>query len=152
RRDPMRALRGAGAAVGTRDDITVGQAQQSEVDNAITAFADTVGSGLTAWWRLVTAWQWLLTVLAVAGVVLSLVIAVARLAGQHQGWTSEASLIPWLLVMTVAMLVLGYVTAMSCRNMAVTTAERERQDAERAMRARVTGVTHDLVLVATGRE
>jgi GTP-binding protein EngB required for normal cell division len=190
RRDPMRALRGAGAAVGTRGDITVGQAQQSEVDNAITAFAGTVGSGLTApwedslrvaarcnagmvpqalagavqaavdegksgppaWWRLITAWQWLLTVLAVAGVVLSLVIAVARLAGQHQGWTSEVSLIPWLLVMTVAMLVLGYVTAMSCRNMAVTTAERERRDAERAMRARVAGVTHDLVLVATGRE
>ncbi len=83
----------------------VGQAQQSEVDNAITAFADSVGGGAPgavggqpaarrpaatrpvvpralagavhaarlpratrppAWWRLVTAWQWLLTVLAAA--------------------------------------------------------------------------------------
>jgi energy-coupling factor transporter ATP-binding protein EcfA2 len=186
RRDPMRALRAAGASAGA----AVGQAQQSEVDNAITAFADTVGSGLPepwagslreaarrnasmvpqalagavqaavaegksgppAWWRLVTAWQWLLTVLAVAGVVLSVVIAVARLAGQRQGWISEVSLIPWLLIMTVAMLVLGYVTAVGCRNMAVATAERERQAAEDAMRDRVAGVTHNLVLVATGRE
>jgi GTP-binding protein EngB required for normal cell division len=184
RRDPMRALRAAGAPA------AVGQAQQSEVDNAITAFADTVGSGLPepwagslreaarcnagmvpqalavavqaaaaegksgppAWWRLVTAWQWLLTALAVACVVLSVVIALARVGGQRQGWTSEVSLIPWLLVMAAAMLVLGYVTAVSCRNMAVATAERERRAAEQAMRDGVAGVTHDLVLLATGRE
>ncbi len=160
------------------------------MDNAITAFADAVGSGLPdpwagglreaarcnagmvpqalagavqaavaegksgppGWWRLVTAWQWLLTVLAVAGVLLSVVIAVVRLTGHRQGWISEVSLIPWLLIMAAAMLVLGYVTAVSCRNMAVGTAGRERQDAERAMRGRVAGVTHDLVLVATGQE
>jgi hypothetical protein len=186
RRDPMRALRAAGGAA----DATAGQAQQSEVDNAITAFADAVGSGLPepwasslreaarcnagmvpralsgavravvaegksgppGWWRLVTAWQWLLTALAAAGVALSVVIAVNRLTGHRQGWISEASLIPWLLVMAVAMLVLGYVTAVSCRNAAVATADSERQGAERAMRNRVAGVTHDLVLLATGRE
>jgi energy-coupling factor transporter ATP-binding protein EcfA2 len=187
RRDPMRALRAAGAAAA---DAATGQAQQSEVDNAITAFADSVGSGLPepwagglrdaarcnagmvpqalagavqaavaeaksgppAWWRLVTAWQWLLTVIAAAGVVLSVVIAVVSATGQHKGWIGEASLIPWLLIMAAAMLVLGYVTAVSCRNMAVATAERERADAEQAMRDRVAGVTHDLVLLATGRE
>ncbi|MCW2894361.1 MAG: hypothetical protein JWO75_3850, partial [Actinomycetia bacterium] len=69
-----------------------------------------------------------------------------------QGWTGEASLIPWLLIMAAAMLVLGYVTAVGCRNMAVATADRERQGAERAMRDRVAGVTHDLVLLASGRE
>ncbi len=186
RRDPMRALRASAAPVGGH----VGQAQQSEVDNAITAFADTVGRGLPepwagslreaarcnagmvpqaladavhaavaevksgppAMWRLVTVWQWLLTVLAVAGVVLSVVIAVVRLTGHRQGWTGEVSLIPWLLVMAAAMLVLGYVTAVSCRNMAIGVADRERQNAEQAMRDRVAGVTHDLVLLATGRE
>jgi len=183
RRDPMRALR-ATAPAGT----TAGQAQQSEVDNAITAFADSVGSGLPepwagslreaarcnagmvpqalagavqaavvksgppASWRLVTVWQWLLTVLAVAGVVLSVVIAVARLTSHRQGWTGEVSLIPWLLVMAAAMLVLGYVTAVSCRNTAIGVADRERRAAEQAMRDRVADVTHDLVLVATGRE
>ena len=186
RRDPMRALRAAAGA----GDAAAGQAQQSEVDNAITAFADAVGSGLPepwaaslreaarcnagmvpralsdavravvaeaksgppGWWRLVTAWQWLLTLLAAAGVVLSVVIAVNRLTGHRQGWISEASLVPWLLVMAAAMLVLGYVTAVSCRNAAVATADRERQGAEQAMRNRVAGVTHDLVLLATGRE
>jgi len=171
-------------------EVAVGQAQQSEVDNALTAFADAVGGGLPepwasslraaarcnagmvpqvlagavqatvsenrtgppGWWRLVTAWQWLLTVLAVVGIVLSAVIAVVRLTGHRQGWISEVSLIPWLLIMAVAMLVLGYVTAISCRNVAVTAADRERVTAEQAMRGRVAGVTHDLVLLATGRE
>ena len=50
------------------------------------------------------------------------------------------------------MLVLGYVTAVSCRNVAVAAADAERQAAERAMRDRVAEVTHDLVLLATGRE
>jgi GTP-binding protein EngB required for normal cell division len=171
-------------------EAVAGQAQQSEVDNAITAFADSVGGGLPepwagglreaarcnaglvpqaladavqsaaaasrsrapGWWRLITAWQWLLTVLAAAGIVVSVVIAIARATGQHQGWESEVSLIPWLLVMAAAMLVLGYVTALSCRNMAVTAAERERATAEQAMRDAVNGVARDLVFFATGRE
>jgi energy-coupling factor transporter ATP-binding protein EcfA2 len=191
RRDPIRALRavgGSGAAAAA--DTVVGQAQQSEVDNAITAFADAVGGELPApwagslrdaarcnasmvpqalasavhgvvtgewsrppaWWRLVTAWQWLLTVLAVAGIGLSVVIAAVRAAGRHQGWISELSLIPWLLIMAAAMLALGYVTAVSCRNLAATTADREREAAGQAMRDQVAGVAHDLVLLATGRE
>jgi GTP-binding protein EngB required for normal cell division len=191
RRDPIHALRAAGgpeAALAV--DATAGQAQQSEVDNAITAFAGVVGGDLPApwagalreaarcnagmvpqalagavhdtvtgewsrplgWWRLVTAWQWLLTALAVAGIVLSVVIAVARAAGSHQGWISEVSLIPWLLVMAAAMLALGYVTAVSSRNLAASAADREREAAEQAMRVQVGRVTHDLVLLATGRE
>ena len=189
-RPGARAARGGhGAAARQAIDAAVGQAQQSEVDNAITAFADAVGgdapravgrrparggpvqrghgpagagrtrcaavaagwSGPPGWWRLVTAWQWLLTVLAAAGIALSVVIAVVRLTGHHQGWISEVSLVPWLLLMAVAMLVLGYVTAVSCRNLAVAAADRERESAERAMLRRVAGVTHDLVLVATGR-
>ena len=191
RRDPIRALRAVtGPQAAVAADAAAGQAQQSEVDNAITAFADAVGGDLPApwagslreaarcnasmvpqalagavhevvtgewsrppaWWRLVTAWQWLLTVLAAVGVGLSVVIAVVRATGRHQGWISEASLIPWLLIMAAAMLVLGYVTAVSCRNMAVATADREREAVERAMRDQVAEVTHDLVLLATGRE
>jgi energy-coupling factor transporter ATP-binding protein EcfA2 len=194
RRDPLRGLSAALAPeiAGEPADavLAAGQAQQSEVDNAITAFADAVGGELPepwssgvreaarrnasmvpqslasavhaavtaagspppGWWRLITAWQWLLTVLAVGGVALSAVIAVIRLTGHHQGWISEASLIPWLLIMAAAMLVLGYVTAVSCRNLAISAADREREAAEQAMRAHVAEVAHDLVLTATGRE
>ncbi|HEX9042227.1 MAG TPA: GTPase [Trebonia sp.] len=191
RRDPVRALRAvSGPEAAAAADAAAGQAQQSEVDNAITAFADAVGGELPApwagalrdaarcnasmvpqalagavhkvvtgewsrppaWWRLVTAWQWLLTVLAVAGVALSVAIAVVRATGRHQGWISEVSLVPWLLIMAAAMLALGYVTAVSCRNLTAATADRDREAAEQAMRDQVAAVTHDLVLVATGRE
>jgi hypothetical protein len=50
------------------------------------------------------------------------------------------------------MLVLGYLTSAACRNAAIAAADRERESAEHAMHERVAGVTHDLVLVATGRE
>ncbi len=188
-RGAVPALRG-GPSAGRHAAEAPGQAQQSETDNAITAFADSVGGALpepwaaslreaarrnagmvpqaladavrtaaatgrsrpSAWWRLVTLWQWLLTVGAVAGVALSAVIAVARLTGHHKGLISEASLIPWLLALTAALLVLGFLTAVGCKNMSVAAAERERDAAEKAIRDRVAVVTRDLVLVATGRE
>jgi hypothetical protein len=173
-----------------RADTAVGQAQQSEVDNALTAFADAVGGGmpepwasglrdaarvnartvpgaladavLTAadesqqgppgWWQLVAVWQWLLTVLAVAGIAGCVAIGVARAAGHTQGLLGETSLIPLLAVMAVAMLVLGYVTAASCRNAAAAAVDRERVIVELAMRDRVAAVTHDLVLRPTGSQ
>jgi hypothetical protein len=189
RRRPGPTLRGAGGPA-SRAAEAAGQAQQSEVDNAITAFADAVGGALPvpwagsvraaarsnaplvpgaladavrgvaaassprppAWWRLVMLWQWLLTVLAAAAVVVAVVIAIDRLTGHHKGVMSEASLIPWLLALAVALLVLGFLTAVGCRNTTVAAAEREREEAERAMRTRVSDVTRDLVLVPTGAE
>ena len=52
RRDPVRSLRpGSGAkAVQRAAEAAAGQAQQSEVDNAITAFGDAVGKGLPEPW------------------------------------------------------------------------------------------------------
>jgi GTP-binding protein EngB required for normal cell division len=191
RRDPVRALRGSGPAGAARQaiDAAVGQAQQSEVDNAVTAFAGAVGGklpepwaggvreaargnaamipqalagavrGATAewspppgWWRLVTVWQWLLALLAVAGIALAVIIGIVRATGHRQGWISEAHLIPWLLLMALAMLVLGYVTAVSCRNLAVTAAGRERENAQRTMIDRVSAVTGELVRQPAGRE
>jgi hypothetical protein len=168
----------------------VGLAQQSEVDNAITAFADEVGGTLPApwagslreaarsnaplvpaaladavrgvaaaarprpplWWRLVALWQWLLTLGAAAALVVAVVIAIVRGTGHRQGLISEGSLIPWLVALAAALLVLGYLTAVGCRNMTVAAAAREREAAEATMRDRVSGVTKDLVLAPTGGE
>jgi hypothetical protein len=192
RRGPGPALRAAGGpgAIRQAAEAAVGYAQQPEVDNAITAFADSLSGELPepwassirdaarhnagrvpqalaeavhaaadagrskppAWWRLITAWQWLLTVLAAAGVVLSAVIAVVRGAGHQAGVLADTGLIPWLLIMTAAMLVLGYLTAVGCRNMVAAAAGHEREAAERAMHDRVAAVTLDLVLLATGGE
>jgi energy-coupling factor transporter ATP-binding protein EcfA2 len=190
RRGVVPARRRGGAGAASRAAEAVGQAQQSEVDNAITAFADSVGGALPvpwagslreaarsnagmvprtlaaavrevaaagsprppAWWRLVALWQWLLTLLALAALGLAIVIAVVRLTGHRQGLISEASLIPWLLALAAALLVLGFLTAVGCKNMTVAAAEREREAAERTMRERVSEATSDLVLSPTGRE
>jgi GTP-binding protein EngB required for normal cell division len=183
-RGPLRALRRTAAPA-----APVGQASQSEVDNAITAFSDAVGDGLPEpwatslrdaaranaaqvpwaladavrravpgrsavpfWWRLITAWQWLLTVLAAGGVVWAVVIAVAHRGREQVTLIGDVSLIPWLLVMAAAMLLLGYLTAAGCRNIAVLAAERERTRAEQAIRAEVAAATRELLLVPVGQE
>jgi len=48
---------------------------------------------------------------------------------------SDVSLIPWLVVMVVALLLLGSLTASWCQNMVVLAADREREQAIRAIRA-----------------
>jgi GTP-binding protein EngB required for normal cell division len=189
RRDPVRSLR---AASGNQKALAAaaGEAQQSEVDNAVTAFANAVGGRLPepwvssvrvaarseaaqvpsalagavraaipadgvsvpAWWRLITGWQWLLTVLAAAGLVWAVVIAVAHSGRQSSTLLGDVSLIPWLVIMAAAMLLLGFLTAAGCQNMVLLAADRERERAEQAMRERVAVVARDLVLVPTGRE
>jgi GTP-binding protein EngB required for normal cell division len=184
RRDPVRALRAA-----ARADRAAGQAPQSEVDNAITAFGDSVGEGLPepwatslrdtardnadrvpgalagavrravpggsavpAWWRLIAAWQWLLTVLAIGGIGWAVVIAVTHGGQERSTLLGDVSLIPWLLVMAAALLLLGYLTAAGCQNISVLAAERERERSEQAMREQVASVARDLVLVPVGQE
>jgi GTP-binding protein EngB required for normal cell division len=186
RRDPVRTLRGTSASQAM---VGAGQAQQPEVDNAVTAFAAAVGgqlpgpwsasvrdaarSNATAvpaalaaavrrvvperlqvpvWWRLIAAWQWLLTVLAVAGLLWAVVIAVAHGGKQQSALLGDVSLIPWLVVMAVALLLLGALTAAGCQNMVLVAAEGEREHAERAMREQVTAVAAELVLTPTGYE
>jgi hypothetical protein len=105
-----------------------------------------------AWWRVVALWQWLLAVVTAVGVVAAVAIAVDHLTGHHQGLISEASLIPWLLALAAALLVLGFLTAVGCRNMTLAAAEREREEAAATMRERVSEVTRELVLVPTGHE
>jgi GTP-binding protein EngB required for normal cell division len=109
-------------------------------------------AAVPVWWRLITAWQWLLTVLAVGGVVWAILIAVAHGGREKSTLIGDVSLIPWLLIMAAALLLLGYLTASGCRNMAVVAADRERQDAEQAMRERIAVATRDTVLVPAGQE
>ena len=107
---------------------------------------------MPVWWRLITVWQWLLTVLAVGGVVWAVVIAVGHGGREKSTLLGDVSLIPWLLVMAAALLLLGFLTASGCRNMAVVAAERERQHAEEAMRARIAVATRNTVLTPAGQE
>ncbi|HUN33529.1 MAG TPA: GTP-binding protein [Trebonia sp.] len=201
RKDPVRTLRDAtesGAAHGgsrhpgsgsSAGIVQPAAAQQSEVDNAITRFADAIGgqapavwarslreaarseapqvpsalatairegiparASVPGWWRLIALWQWLLISLAVIGVVWSAVIGIGHEANGGSTLVSDVSLIPWLLVMSVAVLLLGWLTASGCHNMALAAAEREQSRSARDMRDRVASVAHALVLGPTGLE
>jgi hypothetical protein len=166
-----------------------GTAQQSEVDNAITRFADAIGTslpvawarslreaarsgasqipgalatsirdripsraGVPAWWRLIAAWQWLLIALALTGVAWSGAIAVGHEVKASSVLLSDLSLVPWLLITTAAVLLLGWLTASGCRNMALAAAEREQSRALRDMSDQVAMVAREFVLVPAGRE
>jgi GTP-binding protein EngB required for normal cell division len=168
-----------------------GQAQRSDIDNAVNVFAGEVGSSLpepwsrtvraaarsradeaqsalgtavaeglpsrdkvTAWWRLVAVAQWLLMALTLAG--LTWIVLILALGGSGAGHKSspfnDTALAPWLGVMVVALLLLGWLISSWCQNMVVLAADREREQAVRDILARIGTVANDLVVVPVGRE
>jgi GTP-binding protein EngB required for normal cell division len=186
-------LRGAGPASARKlladDGAGTTQAQRSDIDNAITVFADEVGGSLpepwsrtvreaarsraneaqtalgaavaqglpsrdkvTGWWRLIALAQWLLILLTVAGLVW--IALILSLHGSHKSSSliSDTALVPWLGVMVVALLLLGWLIESWCQNMVVLAADREREQASQAIMSRVAAVTSGLVLAPAGRE
>ncbi len=166
-----------------------GQAQRSDVDNAINKFAAEVGSSLpepwsrtvrtqarsragdaqaalgravaeglpprdkvTSWWRLVALAQWLLIALIAAGLVWIVLILASGSGHSSSSLASDTSLVPWLVVMVVALLLLGWLISTWCRNMVVLAADREREQAVHDILGRVGVVASDLVLVPVGHE
>jgi GTP-binding protein EngB required for normal cell division len=169
-----------------------GQAQRSDIDNAINVFANEVGGSLpgpwsrtvraaarsraddaqaalgaavaqglpprdkvTGWWRLIALAQWLLVALTLAGLIwIVLILAIGGSSGPNQksSLINDVSLAPWLGVMVVALLLLGWLISSWCQNMVVLAADREREQAVRDILARIAAVTNDLVVVPVGRE
>ena len=165
-----------------------GQAQRSDIDNAINVFANQVGGSLpepwsrtvraaarsqadeaqaalglavaqglpprdkiTGWWRLVALAQWLLMALTLVG-LLWIVLILASGGTHKSSLINDVSLTPWLGVMVVALLLLGWLISSWCQNMVVLAADREREQAVHDILARVATVANDLVVVPTGRE
>ena len=137
---------------------TVREAARSRAGEAQAALGAAVAQGLpsrdkvTGWWRLIALVQWLLMLLTVAGLVW--IVLILSLHGSHKSSSliSDTSLVPWLAVMVVALLLLGWLIESWCQNMVVLAADREREQANQAIMSRVAAVTSDLVLAPTGRE
>jgi hypothetical protein len=168
-----------------------GQAQRSDIDNAINVFATEVGGSLpgpwsrtvrsaarsrageaqaalgravaeglpprdqvTGWWRLIALAQWFLVALTLGGLIwIVLILAAGGSGGSHKSsLINDTSLAPWLGVMVVALLLLGWLISSWCQNMVVLAADREREQAVRDILARIAAVTNDLVVVPVGRE
>jgi GTP-binding protein EngB required for normal cell division len=174
------------------DPGQAGQAQRSDIDNAINVFAQEVGGSLpepwsrtvraaarsgadeaqaalgtavtqglpprdkvTNWWRLIALAQWLLMALMLAGLIwIVLILAFGGSSTTHKSPSliNDVSLAPWLGVMVVALLLLGWLISSWCQNMVVLAADRERQQAVRDILARIATVANELVVVPVGRE
>ncbi|HEX6526063.1 MAG TPA: GTPase [Streptosporangiaceae bacterium] len=140
---------------------TVRAAARSRADDAAGALGTAVADGLpkrdkvTAWWRLIALAQWLLLLLVLAGIGwIALILAFGEFHAIHKppSLLSDVSLTPWLAVMVIALLLLGSLTASWCQNMVVLAADREREQAVHAIRARIAAVTKELVLAPAGAE
>jgi hypothetical protein len=110
---------------------------------------------ITPWWRLIGALQGLLlgcviVSLVWAGVVLA--FGVFHAAANVPRLFGDASLLPWIAVMIVAFLLLGWLTAAGCMNLVRSSAGRERQRVLDAIRARVAVVAREMVLVPVEQE
>jgi GTP-binding protein EngB required for normal cell division len=113
-------------------------------------------SAAPAWWRVILAWQWLLMAAAAAGVVwMGLIVAYGVFHVVRQSPSpllDDVTLLPWVAVMIVAILLLGWLTAAGCQNMVMLTADRERERAEFAMRSGVEAVAREMVLIPVEQE
>jgi hypothetical protein len=136
-------------------------AARSRAGEAQAALGAAVAGGLprrdkvTPWWRLIAVAQWLLVLLMLTGVIwIALILGFGKpgTASKSPSLISDTALAPWLGVIVVALLLLGWLISTWCQNMIVLAADREREQATRDILSRVSAVARDLVLVPVGRE
>ncbi|HEY1345098.1 MAG TPA: ABC transporter [Streptosporangiaceae bacterium] len=138
---------------------TARSAARSQVDAIPAALGRAIADVLPAensaalWWRLVAVWQGLLLGGAVAGLAWLVVLIVAGIFGALQHTTfSNVALLPWIAVMVAAILLLGWLTASGCMTLVARTADAEREQAERQMRAEIAGVARRMVIIPVEQE
>jgi len=131
------------------------------VDEVPAALGEAVRAALPAensavgWWKLVAAWQGLLLGVAVAGLawlVTLLVVGVFHASRHAAALFSNVKLMPWVAVMVVALLALGWLTGIGCMSLVARAAEREREKAEQQMRTQITEAAQRLVVTPAEQE
>jgi hypothetical protein len=140
---------------------TTRTAARSKVDEIPAALGSAIASALPAennvmpWWRLVAAWQGVLLGAAAAGLAwLGALLAVGVFhASRHAAALfSNVMLMPWVAVMVIAVLLLGWLTASGCMTLVMRSADRERERAEQQMRDGIGGVAREMVVVPVEQE
>jgi energy-coupling factor transporter ATP-binding protein EcfA2 len=150
-----------GAALPKPWSQTIRTAVRSRAEEIPTAISAAMGKSIpeenkiAPWWRLVGALQGLLlgcVIVSAAWAVALLVFGVFKAAGTVPRLFGDPSLLPWVILMIVAFLLLGWLTATGCMNLVRAAAARERSRLLDTMRGRITEVARETVLAPAGRE
>jgi hypothetical protein len=192
-RDPVRKVR-LGRLWAEVKSMTSGpsDAQQAEIDHALTRLADEVGAPLprpwsqttrsagrsragqipaalgtamteslpdedkiAGWWRLIGGLQGLLlggAAVSLAWILALLIFGVFRAADNVPRLFSDASLLPWAVILAAAFLLLGWLTSAGSRNVVRAAAEQEGERVQETMRARIGDVAREMVIVPVEEE
>jgi GTP-binding protein EngB required for normal cell division len=110
---------------------------------------------ITPWWRFVGALQGLLlgcVIVSLAWMVVLLIFGFFHAANNVPRLFSEPALLPWAFILTVAFLLLGWLTAAGCLNLVRSGAARERERVQETMRAKIGVVAREMVLLPAEEE
>jgi GTP-binding protein EngB required for normal cell division len=101
------------------------------------------------WWRFVGAVQGLLlgcVIVSIAWIVTLLIFGIFHAATGVPRLFSEASLLPWAVILTAAFLFLGWLTATGCLNIVRSGAAHERGQVQDTIRAGFGAIARDMAL------
>ena len=112
-------------------------------------------NSVAPWWRAVAALQGLLlggAALGVAWLLAIIVVGGFHAVGHASPLLRDLTLLPWVALLTAALLLLGWLTASGCMSLVVREADQERERVEQAMNAAIAGVARQMVLAPVERE
>jgi GTP-binding protein EngB required for normal cell division len=167
-------------------------AQQPEIDHALTRLADEIGPPLPkpwsqttrtavrshadqipaalgtamteslpdenkieTWWRLIGGLQGLLlggVAVSLAWIAALLIFGVFHATRTAPRLFSDASLLPWIVVMLGAFLLLGWLTAQGSTTVVRAAAEQESERVQETMRTKIGDVAREMVIVPVEQE
>jgi hypothetical protein len=134
------------------------RSRAAEVPAALgTAIAESLPeeNRVAPWWRAAAAWQGLLLGAAAVGLawmVTIIILGEFRAAPSAPLLLRDVGLLPWIALMVVATLLLGWLTAKGCMALVVRGADREREQVQQRMRAGITDVARQFVVAPVERE
>ena len=141
--------------------VSVRAAARSRAQDIPAALGTAIAESLPAensvapWWRAVAAWQGLLlgcAAICVAWLLAIIVIGGFGAAPHASSLLRSLSLLPWVALIAVAVLLLGWLTANACMHTVERDADAEREQAEQKMHAAVAAAAQQTVLAPIERE
>jgi len=91
-------------------------------------------------------------IVSLAWIVALLIFGFFHAASNVPRLFSEPGLLPWAIILTVAFLFLGWLTAAGCLNLVRSGAARERERVQETMRAKIGMVAREMALLPAEEE